>query len=335
MKKLFNYIYVLFSKVTRISGPLLILFTLVAVVVIGGGKYFWKEKPRTLNPTPQMSLPASEAEEATETEEEDVADEEDSSTDQSPWTLLQTGLPSRYFEPPTKSTRPTVTIILTDLGLNKNLTDQVLTTLQGPFILAFNPNSPNLHEQLTSATRLGFSVLIALPMEPYNYPNVDPGPLTLLTGVKAEQNIEKTKAILDHTPKGTGVIGLLGSRFTISKTDLDPVLQEIKRQGRIFIDPNTTPHTQVQETCESLQMPYQQVDLTLPLTTSSDQVDEFLKKIIQNSKENDNILISVPAIPEIVNVLPAWVDTLNENGIELEPMPNFTNTKASSDTVKN
>ena len=76
---------------------------------------------------------------------------------------------------------------------------------------------------------------MALPMEPYAFPNPDPGPHTLLTGVKAEENIFKTKDILKKVPNGIGIIGDYGSRFTLSQGDLEPILKEIQNHGSTFI----------------------------------------------------------------------------------------------------
>ncbi len=84
---------------------------------------------------------------------------------------------------------------------------------------------------------MGYQGIIGLPLEPYDYPNPDPGPLTVLTGASPEENRSKTKSVLAKTPKGTSVIGEYGSRFTVSEAELEPVLKEIRDAGGSFIDP--------------------------------------------------------------------------------------------------
>jgi len=261
-------------------------------------------------------------------------DEENTPDAESSWTLLKTALPSRYFEPSVKAETPSIALILTGLGLNKALTDRVLETFKGKITLAFSPYSSNLNDQLQRATSLGYHTLISLPMEPDSYPNPDPGPYTVLTGVNATENIKKTKAVLEKTSKGSDIIGDYGSQFTTSPKDLEPVLTEIKNHGSLFIDPNTTIHSQVQNTCKALDMKCPQVDLTLPVAANSTERDEFFKKIIPIAKENGIIIISVPAIPTFVDHLIEWIDTLDTNGINFVTIAGIKAPEHSLDTSK-
>lgn len=324
MSKNFTLLNAFLNKVFRVSGSVYVLIILIAIVIVGGGRYFWKEREVEREPLPQIHLPQPLPDDTKEpADEEESEDEEDSSDQDSPWTLLKTALPSRYYEPPANTQTPSVAIILTGLGLNKSWTDHVLATLQGKVTLAFSPYSQNINDQLREATSLGYEVLIALPMEPYNYPNPDPGPLTLLAGVNPQKNIERTRTILEKTPKGTGLIREHGSRFILSQADLEPVLKEIKNHGSIFIDSNTSLHSQVQRTCKTLDMSCHQIDLTLPLSANFTQTDEFLKKVIQSAKENGIIIVSMPAIPAFIDHLIKWIGTLKENGINLVTMSNL------------
>lgn len=296
-----------------------VILALIAAVIFGTGRYFWNVKNVVKDPLPQILPPPPPVDETTKSEEEDEEDEgedeEESQDGSSPWTVLKTALPSRYYEPTTKTETPTIALILTGLGLNKDWTARVLTTFKGKVTFVFSPYSPNIEDQLREATNLGHQALMALPLEPYGYPNPDPGPYTLLTGVKAEDNIAKTKAILKKIPKGMGVIGEYGSRFTVSQPDLQSVLKEIKDNGSIFIDPYATLHSQVQQTCKALDMTCHQVDLKITPNETIAQRDEFFKKVIQSAKENGIIIVAVPAIPAFTDHLVEWMGTLEKQGI--------------------
>ena len=300
-----------------VRAPFVVL-VLIASVVLGGSLYFWNMKGVATSPLTQtlpVSSPSEEAAPDTTDEEEESDDDEDFQESSSPWTLLKTALPSQFFEPMLKTETPTIAIILTGLGLNKDWTTQMVATFKGKATFAFSPHSPKLQEQLQEAINLGNQVLMVLPMEPYTFPNPDPGPLTLLTGVKADENISKTKAILKKTPNGVGIIGDYGSRFTLSQTDLEPVLKEIKNHGSIFIDPYTTLQSQIQGTCKTLGMTCPQVNLTMTLAESDAQKDDFFKKVIQSAKENGIIIVSVPAIPAFTGYLLEWIAAWEKKGI--------------------
>ena len=160
-------------------------------------------------------------------------------------------------------------------------------------------------------------------MESYEYPNPDPGPYTVLTGVNATENIKKTKTILEKAPKGTVIMGEYGSRFITSQDDLEPVLREIKNHDRVFIDPNRMLNSHVQKTCKALDMTCHQIDMLLPLSADSTQRDEFFKKIIQNARENGTIVVSMPAVPAFLDHLLEWTDILEKNCIKLVTIDNL------------
>jgi len=318
-------------------------FLIILFLVILGGRYLWKEQEarpefetqKQINiQTPETMKEATNSPPSEQEDEDEDEDEENTPDPESPWTLLKTALPARYFEPSVNTEKPSVALILTGLGLNKTLTDRVLTTFKGKITLVFSPHSPNLADQLQRARNLGFHTLISLPMEPTSFPNPDPGPFTLLANVDASENIKKTNAILEMASNGTDIIGEYGSYFTTSAKDLEPVLTEIKNHDRLFIDPNTTIHSQVQKTCKALNMNCPQVDLTLSILANSTTRDEFFKKIIPNAKENGIIVISVPAIPIFIDHLNEWRNTLDINGITLVTIAEIKTPEHSLDTSK-
>jgi len=327
-----------------------ILFILGALLILGWGilgksQHFFQNKEialgssSTMNaPTPSASptpsFPENETKEPEDESGDEDEDEENTHEMQSAWTLLKTALPAQYYQRSGQTEMPSVVLILTGLGLNKAWTDRVLATLNKKCTLVFSPYSPHISDQLQQAIKLGHQALIALPMEPYDFPNPDPGPLTVLTGVKEEENIEKTKEILKKTPKGTGVMGEYGSRFTASKPDLEPILREIKKQGRIFIDPSSSLHSQTHTLCMALGMTCHKVDLSAPLATSSLETDEFLKKIIQSARENGIIIVSVSAIPLVMGHLLEWIDALEKNGINFVTIADLKTPELSLGNLK-
>lgn len=324
-------------KFFHLSYPFVLM--LIILVIIASHYLLGKKeakKEQTASPSIRTSIPSEEKAPNTFTEKEDEAeeenengDEENTKDEESPWTLLKTALPPRFSQSPSKDRPARVAIILTGLGLNKAWTDKVLESFKGKISLAYSPYSPKLTEQLEQATLKGYQPMVALPMESNSYPTIDTGPYTLLTAVNSEENMRKLKNILEKTPPGTAVIGEYGGKFTKSTTDLTPILIELKNQGRIFVDPNTTIYSQVQSTCKVLNTPCFQVDLTLPLTTTTAERDDFFKKIIQNSQENGIIVISVPAIPLFISYLQEWVGILDKSGINLVMITELKNPEYS------
>ena len=56
---------------------------------------------------------------------------------------------------------------------------------------AFAPYGGDLERLVARARDEGHEVLLQVPMEPFDYPDNDPGPQTLLTSLDAGQNIDR------------------------------------------------------------------------------------------------------------------------------------------------
>ncbi len=82
--------------------------------------------------------------------------------------------------------------------------------------------------------------MIDLPMEPVTFPEDDPGPRALMTGLRPEENLERLRWILDRAQGYVGVAAMMGSRFTASEAALQPVFEMLKARGVLFLDNRST-----------------------------------------------------------------------------------------------
>ena len=81
----------------------------------------------------------------------------------------------------TKSDAPKIAIVVGGLGVSSSVTEDALTKLPGPVTLAFVPYGGELDNLSARARAADHEVLLQAPMEPFDYPDNDPGPQTLLT----------------------------------------------------------------------------------------------------------------------------------------------------------
>ncbi len=75
-----------------------------------------------------------------------------------------------------------------------------------------------------------------VPMEPFDFPDSDPGPHTLRSGVAEDANTEKLVWALTRFTGYTGVTNLLGGRLLSDADSLEPVLTYLTRRGLLFYD---------------------------------------------------------------------------------------------------
>src|SRR5262249_19435261 len=128
---------------------------------------------------------------------------------------------------------PRIAIVLGGLGVSANVTRQAMEKLPGPVTLAFLPYSPDIESQVTAARAGNHEVLLQTPMEPFDYPDNDPGPQTLLTSLSADQNVDRLAWLMSRFQGYVGIVNYRGGRRPWRDARLGPVLREPARRGLI------------------------------------------------------------------------------------------------------
>ena len=96
-----------------------------------------------------------------------------------------TPMRGRSTLPPGKADAPRIAIIVGGLGISASATAEALAKLPRPVTLAFAPYGADRRAARNARARRGHEVLLQVPMEPFDYPDNDPGPQTLLTSLAA------------------------------------------------------------------------------------------------------------------------------------------------------
>ncbi len=135
--------------------------------------------------------------------------------------------------------RPRIAVVLSGLGLSDSATELAINKLPPAITLSFSPYARGLEQWIALARARGHEVMLDLPMEPSTFPNEDPGPQGLLTGLSEEDNLDRLDWVLSRGSAYVGVAGAMGSRFTTSRRAMEPILREVKNRGLIFLDRRT------------------------------------------------------------------------------------------------
>ena len=86
---------------------------------------------------------------------------------------------------------PMIAIVVTGLGINEQGSLDAIDQLPDEVTLAFAPYGKTLTTTVAAARTAGHEVLLEVPLEPFDYPQNDPGPQTLLTGEPPRANLDK------------------------------------------------------------------------------------------------------------------------------------------------
>ena len=135
--------------------------------------------------------------------------------------------------------RPKIAIIIDDLGYNSDLAFSFLK-LNLELSLSILPSAPFTDIFVREANKKGREIILHQPMEPKDYPSVDPGRSALLLSM----NEMEIRQVLDKNLKeiagAKGVNNHMGSSFTENREKMKVILQELKNRGLFYVDSRTT-----------------------------------------------------------------------------------------------
>jgi len=144
-----------------------------------------------------------------------------------------------------------VAVIIDDLGLSLPAA-RCFLAVEAPLTFAVLPFQPHTRDVAEEAHRAGRAVLLHLPMEPSQYPAVDPGPGALLKTMDRAEIQRRVEEAIGEVPFIIGVNNHMGSRFTEDAERMGWVLAEIKQRGLLFLDSRTSVQSMAFQTARQM-----------------------------------------------------------------------------------
>ena len=184
---------------------------------------------------------------------------------------------------------PMVVIIIDDLGYDKKMAQKFIN-LNADLTFSILPHSPFQKKIATSVHQKGYEVMLHLPMEPFEYPLVNPGKGTLLSTMSADELIEQLDKNLDSVPFIKGVNNHMGSKVTSTSTQMYQIFSILKKRNLFFIDSRTTSKTLCKPSARLLQLPFSQRDIFLDNVQKPDAIRRQLEKLVEVAKKHGNAI---------------------------------------------
>jgi len=219
-----------------------------------------------------------------------------------------------------KKEGPRVAIVIGGLGVSANVTRQATEKLPGPVTFAFTPYGTDVEGMVTSARAAGHEVLLQAPMEPFDYPDNDPGPQTLLTTLAPEQNIDRLYWHLSRLQGYAGIANFMGARFVATDAVMAPIIREAAKRGLGYLDDGSTPRSAAPALAAGQAMPFAKADFTIDAVPTSAEIDRTLIKLETLAKERGLAVGVASALPISIERIAAWIKTLYNRGIMLVPL---------------
>ncbi|MFB9268883.1 divergent polysaccharide deacetylase family protein [Bradyrhizobium erythrophlei] len=215
---------------------------------------------------------------------------------------------------------PVVAIVVGGLGVGAAKTADAIMKLPSAVTLAFTPYGADPGKLAERARAQRHEILLQIPMEPFDYPDNDPGPQTLLTSLSGEQNLDRFYWHLSRLQGYAGIANFMGARFVATDPVMQPIVREAAKRGLGFFDDGSTPRSVASSLAAGQAMPFAKADFTIDAVPTSAEIDRTLVKLETLAKERGTAVGVASALPVSIERLSAWIKTLDSHGIMLVPL---------------
>jgi len=221
---------------------------------------------------------------------------------------------------PGKPDAPRIAIIVGGLGVSASATADAITKLPGAVTLGFGPYGSDAAAQVARARKTGHEVLLQVPMEPFEYPDNDPGPQTLLTSLTPQQNIDRLYTVMSRFQGYVGLSNTMGARFTASEPSFAPILREAAKRGLIFVDDGSNPRSVAGRITGAGNLPYARADVILDSVPTAVEIDRALSRLEMAARERSIAVGIASALPVSINHIATWAKAAESRGLLLIPI---------------
>lgn len=176
-----------------------------------------------------------------------------------------------------------VAIIIDDIGYDRKMADGFLA-LEVPLTFSVLPMGTFNDSIIRKALKQDIEIMLHQPMEPGNYPIVNPGPGALLAAMKPDELIAQLNANLDSIPAVKGVNNHMGSKLTASSDQMRQVFTILKKRDLFFVDSRTSADTLCRPSAELLHLPFAERDVFIDHEQTHAFVRKQLKLLVKRAR---------------------------------------------------
>ncbi|UNK38206.1 divergent polysaccharide deacetylase family protein [Shinella sp. H4-D48] len=243
---------------------------------------------------------------------------EDTSDGKIPIIGLDGTRPMDQYARPWSGARGTrIAIVVGGLGLSQTGTQRAIRELPGEVTLAFAASGNSLERWMQEARRAGHEILLQLPLEPFDYPQNDPGPYTLRTDMSEAQNLAELHRAMARITNYTGVVNFMGGRFLSSADALEPVMRDVASRGLLFLDDASSAQSLSGTIAGAVSAPHAFADLQLDADLSRTAVLKKLDELERIARRNGTAIGIASAFDESVDAIREWCEEASTRGIEI------------------
>jgi uncharacterized protein len=170
------------------------------------------------------------------------------------------------------------------------------------------------------ARRGGHEIVMQVPLEPFDYPNVNPGRNTLTVDADAGKNIENLHWSLSRITNYTGIMNYMGARFSADSQAMTPLMAELGKRGLLYLDDGSSARSVAPELALKNGVPFAVGDTAIDAVHERGEILKKLDQLEQTARAKGFAVGTGSAFDTTVDAVSSWVNEARKRGIEIVPI---------------
>lgn len=220
----------------------------------------------------------------------------------------------------TKETRPRIAILVAGLGLNQAASMAAIDTLPPGVTLGFSPYGKELQGLVSAARGNGNEVVMELPLEPYDFPNNDPGQNTLIADASTKANGNRLRRVMSRFTGYAGIASVEGGKFLSDPANTRLLLDAIGKRGLYFIDSALSDQSVARDEAQRAGTSFARANLRIDANPSRETIAEALSALEKMALQRGTAIGVAGSYPGAIGQIAAWANELEKKGIALVPV---------------
>jgi polysaccharide deacetylase 2 family uncharacterized protein YibQ len=225
-----------------------------------------------------------------------------------------------YARPWSGSRGARVAIVIGGLAVSQTGTQAAIAKLPAEVTLAFAPQGNSIGRWMQEARRTGHEIAMQLPLEPFDYPNVNPGRNTLTVDAPADENLQRLRWALSRTTNYTTVMNYMGARFSADQAAMAPIMAELGKRGLGYLDDGSSARSAAPDLALKDGVPLAVGDATIDGVQDRGAILKKLDELEATARAKGFAVGTGSAFDVTVDTVASWVGEAKKRGIEIVPI---------------
>ncbi|RUU92411.1 divergent polysaccharide deacetylase family protein [Mesorhizobium sp. M7A.F.Ca.MR.176.00.0.0] len=213
-----------------------------------------------------------------------------------------------------------VAIVIGGLSVSQTGTQAAIAKLPAEVTLAFAPQGNSIGRWMQAARQSGHEIVMQVPLEPFDYPKVNPGRNTLTVAASADENLKSLHWALSRTTNYTGVMNYMGARFSADAAAMEPFMAELGKRGLAYIDDGSSARSLAPDLALKDGVPFVAGDMAIDAVQDRGEILKKLDSLEATARAKGTAVGIGSAFDLTVDTVSSWVVEAKKRGIEIVPI---------------